>query len=316
MTNSEAEKQLWNCGSWSIFEFLCPKTWEKLSLTDDADMRFCSVCRKDVFLCSTPEDFIEFGRSGKCVAILPSQTKGFASGSWLGYPSQKSLDSVASARRFWKTIADINRLNAIQQYFLRLSEESRYRPKEISYIVVDIGTLATHIVVISGRDMHRSQAIDIGSHAFNTAIIKHLKDSRNCSIGEPTAQHVRTSLSISCGDSLEHAVTVRGRDLGGNVPRDYSISADEVQALMQPFAEILVESVTHFLQVAGKDARNHLLRTGIYITGDSCTNGIDGLLAAAFGCHVQIGVKTECNDVIVGLCQSIENSKANIPSFA
>jgi hypothetical protein len=38
-----------NCGV--AFRFRCPKRWEDLKPTPDESVRFCGVCRQQVFFC-------------------------------------------------------------------------------------------------------------------------------------------------------------------------------------------------------------------------------------------------------------------------
>lgn len=38
------------------YGFECPQTWDALVPTDDANVRHCAACQKDVALCATRED--------------------------------------------------------------------------------------------------------------------------------------------------------------------------------------------------------------------------------------------------------------------
>jgi hypothetical protein len=50
------------------FRFRCPKQWEQLTATDDAKVRFCGVCEKNVFLCESRAELLECTREGRCIA--------------------------------------------------------------------------------------------------------------------------------------------------------------------------------------------------------------------------------------------------------
>src|SRR5262245_49792748 len=56
-----------NCGL--QFEFKCPRHWEKLTPTDDATIRFCVGCQKNVYHCGSIGEARDRAQEGKCVAV-------------------------------------------------------------------------------------------------------------------------------------------------------------------------------------------------------------------------------------------------------
>lgn len=52
------------------FEFDCPRDYEKLSKTDDPDVRFCSECSCNVYRCKSLDELAEHSQSGRCVSLL------------------------------------------------------------------------------------------------------------------------------------------------------------------------------------------------------------------------------------------------------
>jgi uncharacterized protein (TIGR02996 family) len=57
------------------FTFQCPQKWLSLQPTDDASVRFCQTCQKDVHFCDTAEAVERHAARGDCVAI-PSRLAG------------------------------------------------------------------------------------------------------------------------------------------------------------------------------------------------------------------------------------------------
>ena len=51
--------EVWNCEN--AFQLICPREWESLKGTDSPDRRYCEVCRRDVFLCESAEEFVRQG---------------------------------------------------------------------------------------------------------------------------------------------------------------------------------------------------------------------------------------------------------------
>jgi len=50
-----------------LFKFRCPKTWSALEATDEIGVRFCPSCKRQVYLCESPEE-VEH-HQGDCIAV-------------------------------------------------------------------------------------------------------------------------------------------------------------------------------------------------------------------------------------------------------
>jgi len=51
------------------FRYQCPKSWEALQSTDDATVRFCNQCNKNVYFCSSEDEVRTRGKARDCVAF-------------------------------------------------------------------------------------------------------------------------------------------------------------------------------------------------------------------------------------------------------
>jgi uncharacterized protein (TIGR02996 family) len=51
------------------FSFECPKQWEQIQKTDDARIRTCESCGRDVFFCDTISQAHQLASRGECVAL-------------------------------------------------------------------------------------------------------------------------------------------------------------------------------------------------------------------------------------------------------
>jgi len=60
--------RLANCQG-SGWRFVCPFTWDRLSPTDNPDIRICHTCKSPVFFCHSVEEAQLFTTSGQCVAL-------------------------------------------------------------------------------------------------------------------------------------------------------------------------------------------------------------------------------------------------------
>ncbi len=53
------------------FRYQCPKSWEALTSTDDATIRFCNQCNQNVYFCSSVAEVRDHATNDHCVAFSP-----------------------------------------------------------------------------------------------------------------------------------------------------------------------------------------------------------------------------------------------------
>jgi uncharacterized protein (TIGR02996 family) len=57
------------------FEFVCPKRWQDLAETEQAGVRFCDKCEKNVYHCDTVREARAHAEEGHCVAVDTRQDR-------------------------------------------------------------------------------------------------------------------------------------------------------------------------------------------------------------------------------------------------
>ena len=51
------------------FRYQCPNQWETLSLTQEAEVRYCGSCQRNVYFCDSVESVEQHAREGDCIAV-------------------------------------------------------------------------------------------------------------------------------------------------------------------------------------------------------------------------------------------------------
>lgn len=137
---SKLGSQLWNCKH--AFSNLCPKRWSELTPTDTPRVRFCDACSENVTYCTTPDEFVRLGNSGRCVAVPDQNSPDSLERMLMGKPSANAMksyrdrqeqtanwwhDVIKSGPRFGSDmLVEISRLSRMQLLGDRgLSEEQR-----------------------------------------------------------------------------------------------------------------------------------------------------------------------------------------------
>jgi hypothetical protein len=56
-----------NCSE--IFRRVCPLFWGQLQRTADEKVRFCAVCKSNVYLCNSAEEVQSHSLANECIAV-------------------------------------------------------------------------------------------------------------------------------------------------------------------------------------------------------------------------------------------------------
>jgi uncharacterized protein (TIGR02996 family) len=51
------------------FRFECPQKWERLQPTENASVRYCNACARQVYYCHSVEEARSYAQCGECVAV-------------------------------------------------------------------------------------------------------------------------------------------------------------------------------------------------------------------------------------------------------
>jgi uncharacterized protein (TIGR02996 family) len=52
-----------------LFDFVCEKRWDELTVSENKEVRFCEVCKENVHYCDTITEAREHAQRGHCVAV-------------------------------------------------------------------------------------------------------------------------------------------------------------------------------------------------------------------------------------------------------
>lgn len=56
---------------------LCPQTWENLEETKNEKVRFCDMCRREVFYAVNKKEAVKLARNRKCVAFEMTEDENY-----------------------------------------------------------------------------------------------------------------------------------------------------------------------------------------------------------------------------------------------
>lgn len=148
--------------------------------------------------------------------------------------------------------------------------------------VVDIGGGTTDIAVLSLGGIVLSRSLRVGGDKFDESIIRHIRREFNLAIGERTAEEIKMEIANAYpGTGSAIPMQVRGRDLVDGLPKEITVTSDDVYEAIQDNLSLVVNAVKEVLEQTPPELSADIVDKGIVLTGGGALlNGLDTLLAA------------------------------------
>ena len=147
-------------------------------------------------------------------------------------------------------------------------------------MVIDIGGWTTDIAILSLGGIVESRSIRIAGNAFDSEIIKYIKNKYNLLIGETSAEEIKKKIGSVYDLQSKEKMTVKGRDLVTGLPLTIIVTANEIRGALSESAMQIVNAVKHVLEQTPPELSSDIINSGIVLTGGgSLIMGLPELLS-------------------------------------
>lgn len=156
-------------------------------------------------------------------------------------------------------------------------------------MVVDIGGGTSEVAVISLGDIVTSRSVRVAGDTFDNTIVQYIKKKYNLLIGERTGEDIKIKIGSAVEYEGEGKMEVKGRNLIDGLPKNITVTAEEIrEALSDPVNQIL-ETVRATLEKTPPELSADIIDQGIMLTGGGALlRGIDRLISKETGMPVNI----------------------------
>jgi rod shape-determining protein MreB and related proteins len=156
-------------------------------------------------------------------------------------------------------------------------------------MVLDIGGGTSEVAVISLNGIVYAASVRMGGDKFDEAITQYIRRNYGILIGEATAERVKIEIGLAYPGGAARQMTIRGRNLSEGMPREFTMTSNEVlEALDEPL-QTIVSAVRQALERTPPDLGGDVAERGIMLTGGGALlRGIDKLIAKETGLPVVI----------------------------
>jgi len=152
------------------------------------------------------------------------------------------------------------------------------------HMIVDIGGGTAELAVISLGGIVASTSVRVGGNKLDAAILEYIRRKYNLAIGERTAEDIK--INIGSALYLEDKLTmdVRGRDIITGLPRNITVSSNDVTDAIQNELEEIVEATKNILHKTPPELSADIMDKGMILSGgSSLLRNIDQLITRTTG---------------------------------
>lgn len=158
-------------------------------------------------------------------------------------------------------------------------------------MVVDIGGGTAEVAVISLGDIVTSVSVRCAGDKFDEAIISYVKKKYNLLIGERTAEDIKIKIGSAypTEENEDASVEIKGRNLVDGLPKDVSISAQEVREALGDSLSLIIDAIKSTLEKTPPELSADIIDHGIMLTGGGALlRGLDKLVEQETGMPVHV----------------------------
>lgn len=147
-------------------------------------------------------------------------------------------------------------------------------------LIVDIGGGTSEIAVISLGGIVISKSIRIAGDEMNENIIQFARDEFNLLVGERTAEEVKIKIGSASPLKEKLKTQIRGRDLITGLPKEVTVSDDQIRQALQRSIKIIVNNIKAAVEETPPELIADIMDKGITLAGGGALlRGLDQLVS-------------------------------------
>jgi rod shape-determining protein MreB and related proteins len=170
-------------------------------------------------------------------------------------------------------------------------------------MVVDIGGGTTEVAVISLGSIVTSRSIRVAGDEMDEAIMQYIKKTYSLLIGERTSEILKMELGSALPLEQTESFEIRGRDLVSGLPKELTVTSEEITDALTDTLNSIVEAVKVTLEKCPPELAADIIDRGIVLTGGGgLLRNLDKLLTRETGMPVIVAENAlDCVAIGTGL---------------
>lgn len=159
----------------------------------------------------------------------------------------------------------------------------------VANLIVDIGGGTTDIALISMGGVVASRTLRIAGDKITNDINQFLREDRNLLVGDSTAENIKLAIGSAYPLDEELTIRVRGRDMLSGLPKEISVSSEEIRNAAHRSTKAIVSAIKNTVEETPPELVADLLNSSIFLAGGgSLLRGLSELISHEMKLPVKI----------------------------
>nr|BFD66530.1 rod shape-determining protein [Bdellovibrio sp. HAGR004] len=134
-------------------------------------------------------------------------------------------------------------------------------------MIIDIGGGTTEVAVIALADIVYCEAVRVGGHRLDDAIIDYFKKYKKLNISESTAEYLKITIGTAVPKKDIRSVTITGRDADTGMNRTMEVSSEDVGLAMNGCIQEVINAIHKALEHTPPELVSDIIERGITLAG-------------------------------------------------
>ena len=135
------------------------------------------------------------------------------------------------------------------------------------HMVVDIGGGTTDVAVLSMNGVSVSSSLKIAGDYIDEVIARYVRRQHGMVIGQVTAESVKIQIGQVFPRDEELTMNIKGRDAKTGMPKEVTLSSNEIYEVLRRPARLIVDEVVAVLEQTSPELVADISEHGITLTG-------------------------------------------------
>jgi len=156
-------------------------------------------------------------------------------------------------------------------------------------MIIDVGGGTSEVAIISLGGVVAWDSVRVAGDKLDKAISDYIKKKHNLAIGERTAEDIKIKIGRALPKKEKESIEIRGRDLIDGLPKNITITSNEVTEAMSDQLREIIRAIKNVLQKTPPELAADIMNKGMVLSGGGALlRNFDELITQVTGvpCYV------------------------------
>jgi len=134
-------------------------------------------------------------------------------------------------------------------------------------MIIDVGGGTSEVAIISLGGVVAWDSVRVAGDKIDKAISDYIKKKHNLAIGERTAEEIKIKIGRALPKKEKESIEIRGRDLIDGLPKNITITSNEVTEAISDQLREIIRAIKNVLQKTPPELAADIMNKGMVLSG-------------------------------------------------